>query len=162
MGRSHPVRRLARALASHFGSLTAIETASVDELSAVDGVGAIIASSLVEWLEVDWHRDIVTRWRAAGVPFEIPGHPGPGAALETLDGPLSGEVVVITGPMPGYTRDSAEEAVRQAGGTVTSSVSVKTTLVFVGGDKPSSKQAKAEELGIRIVPADDFVASLGL
>jgi DNA ligase (NAD+) len=152
----------ARALATHFGSLTAIETASVDELSAVDGVGAIIASSLVEWLEVDWHRDIVTRWRAAGVPFEIPGHPGPGAALETLDGPLSGEVVVITGPMPGYTRDSAEEAVRQAGGTVTSSVSVKTTLVFVGGDKPSSKQAKAEELGIRIVPADDFVASLGL
>ena len=151
----------ARALASHFGSLTAIETASVDELSAVDGVGAIIASSLVEWLEVDWHRDIVTRWRAAGVPFEIPGHPGPGASLETLDGPLSGMTVVVTGTMPGFTRDGAEEAVRQAGGKVSSSVSAKTDIVFVG-EGAGSKQAKAEELGIRIVPADDFAATLGV
>lgn len=153
----------ARALAAHFGSLTAIESASPEELSAVDGVGAIIAASLVEWLAVDWHRDIVARWRAAGVPFAIPGHPGPGAAHETIDGPLSGEVVVITGPMPGYKRDQAEEAVRQAGGTITSSVSVKTTLVFVGpSDKPSSKETKARELGIRIIPADEFAATLGL
>jgi DNA ligase (NAD+) len=151
----------ARALASHFGSLTAIEAASVDELSAVDGVGAIIASSLVEWLEVDWHRDIVTRWRAAGVPFEIPGHPGPGAAFETIDGPLSGMTVVVTGTMPGFTRDGAEEAVRQAGGKVSSSVSAKTDIVFVG-EGAGSKQAKAEELGIRIVPADGFAATLGL
>ena len=152
----------ARALASHFGSLTAIEAASTEELASVDGVGDIIATSLSDWFTVDWHLEIVARWRDAGVPFAIPGHPGPGAALETIDGPLSGEVVVITGPMPGFTRDSAEEAVRQAGGTVTSSVSVKTTLVFVGGDKPSAKQAKAEELGIRIVPAADFATTLGL
>ena len=152
----------ARALASHFGSLAAIEAASTEELASVDGVGDIIATSLSDWFTVDWHLEIVARWRDAGVPFAIPGHPGPGAALETIDGPLSGEVVVITGPMPGFTRDSAEEAVRQAGGTVTSSVSVKTTLVFVGGDKPSAKQAKAEELGIRIVPAADFATTLGL
>jgi DNA ligase (NAD+) len=151
----------ARALASHFGSLTAIEAASVDELSAVDGVGAIIASSLVEWLEVDWHRDIVTRWRAAGVPFEIPGHPGPGAVFEAVDGPLSGMTVVVTGTMPGFTRDGAEEAVRQAGGKVSSSVSAKTDIVFVG-EGAGSKQAKAEELGIRIVPAEAFAATLGL
>ncbi len=151
----------ARALASHFGSLTAIEAASVDELSAVDGVGAIIASSLVEWLEVDWHRDIVTRWRAAGVPFEIPGHPGPGVVFEAVDGPLSGMTVVVTGTMPGFTRDGAEEAVRQAGGKVSSSVSAKTDIVFVG-EGAGSKQAKAEELGIRIVPAEAFAATLGL
>ena len=151
----------ARALASHFGSLTAIEAATVDELSAVDGVGAIIASSLVEWLEVDWHRDIVTRWRAAGVPFEIPGHQGPGAALDTIDGPLSGMTVVVTGTMPGFTRDGAEEAVRQAGGKVSSSVSKKTDIVFVG-EGAGSKEAKAIELGVRIVPADDFAATLGL
>lgn len=151
----------ARALATHFGSLTAIEAASIDELSAVDGVGTIIASSLVEWLEVDWHRDIVTRWRAAGVPFEIPGHPGPGAAVEDIAGALSGMTVVVTGTMPGFTRDGAEEAVRQAGGKVSSSVSAKTDIVFVG-EGAGSKQAKAEELGIRIVPADDFAATLGL
>ena len=151
----------ARALASHFGSLSAIEAATVDELSAVDGVGAIIASSLVEWLEVDWHRDIVTRWRAAGVPFEIPGHPGLGAVFEAVDGPLSGMTVVVTGTMPGFTRDGAEEAVRQAGGKVSSSVSAKTDIVFVG-EGAGSKQAKAEELGIRIVPAEAFAATLGL
>jgi DNA ligase (NAD+) len=151
----------ARALASHFGSLAAIEAASVDELSAVDGVGAIIASSLVEWLEVDWHRDIVTRWRAAGVPFEIPGHPGPGAVVDVVDGPLTGVTVVVTGTMPGFTRDGAEEAVRQAGGKVSSSVSAKTDIVFVG-EGAGSKQAKAEELGIRIVPAEAFAATLGL
>ena len=151
----------ARALASHFGSLTAIEAASVDELSAVDGVGSIIASSLVEWLEVDWHRDIVTRWRAAGVPFEIPGHPGPGAAAEAVSGPLTGMTVVVTGTMPGFTRDGAEEAVRQAGGKVSSSVSAKTDIVFVG-EGAGSKEAKAIELGVRIVPADDFADALGL
>ncbi|MEY4319173.1 MAG: NAD-dependent ligase LigA [Actinomycetota bacterium] len=151
----------ARALASHFGSLTAIEAASVDELSAVDGVGTIIASSLVEWLEVDWHRDIVTRWRSAGVRFEIPGHPGPGVAAEAVSGTLAGMTVVVTGTMPGFTRDGAEEAVRQAGGKVSSSVSVKTDIVFVG-EGAGSKQTKAEELGIRIVQAADFAGTLGL
>ena len=151
----------ARALASHFGSLTAIEAASVDELSAVDGVGAIIASSFVEWLEVDWHRDIVTRWRSAGVPFEIPGHPGPGVAAEAVDGPLAGMTVVVTGTMPGFTRDAAEEAVRHAGGKVSSSVSKKTDIVFVG-EGAGSKEAKALELGIRIVQAANFAGTLGL
>ena len=151
----------ARALATHFGSLTAIESATVDELSAVEGVGSIIASSVVEWLAVDWHRDIVARWRAAGVPFEIPGHPGPGAAPGEIDGPLSGMTVVVTGTMPGFTRDGAEEAVRQAGGKVSSSVSKKTDIVFVG-EGAGSKEAKALELGIRIVPAAEFAATLGL
>ncbi len=151
----------ARALAAHFGSLAAIEAASDDELSSVDGVGSIIASSFVEWLAVDWHRDIVARWRKAGVPFAIPGHPGPGAANETVDGPLSGMTVVVTGSMPGFTRDGAEEAVRQAGGKVSSSVSKKTDIVFVG-EGAGSKEAKAIELGIRIVPAEDFAVTLGV
>lgn len=151
----------ARALAAHFGSLAAIEAASPEELSAVDGVGAIIATSLVEWLAVEWHRDIVTRWRAAGVPFAITGHPGPGAAAEQIDGPLSGMTVVVTGTMPGFTRDGAEEAVRQAGGKISSSVSAKTSIVFVG-EGAGSKETKARELGIRIVPAEEFAATLGL
>lgn len=151
----------ARALAAHFGSITAIEAASPDELSAVDGVGAIIATSLIEWLAVDWHRDIVTRWRAAGVPFATPGHPGPGATAEQIDGPLSGMTVVVTGTMPGFTRDGAEEAVRQAGGKISSSVSAKTSIVFVG-EGAGSKEIKARELGIRIVPAEEFAATLGL
>ena len=151
----------ARALASHFGSLTAIEAASTEELASVDGVGDIIATSLSDWFTVDWHLEIVARWRDAGVPFAIPGHPGPGAAATILDGPLAGMTVVVTGTMPGFTRDGAEEAVRQAGGKVSSSVSAKTDIVFVG-EGAGSKQAKAEELGIRIVPAADFATTLGL
>ena len=145
----------ARALAGHFGSLAAIESASVDELAAVDGVGDIIATSLAEWFTVDWHRDIVARWRAAGVPFEIPGHPGPGAAAESVDGPLAGMTVVVTGSIPGYTRDEAEEAVRRAGAKTAGSVSKKTDLV-IAGEGAGSKRTKAEELGIRIVDAVDF------
>lgn len=151
----------ARALAAHFGSLVEIEKATAAELAAVEGVGDIIANSVVDWLAVDWHRDIVARWRAAGVPFAIPGHPGPGAVVETVDGPLSGMTVVVTGSMPGFTRDGAEEAVRQAGGKVSGSVSTKTDLVFVG-EGAGSKETKARELGIRIVPAEEFAATLGL
>ena len=145
----------ARALASHFGSLAAIEAASIDELAAVDGVGDIIAASLSDWFTVEWHREIVSRWRAAGVPFAIPGHPGPGAATEIADGPLAGMTVVVTGTMPGFTRDEAEEAVRRAGGKTSGSVSAKTDIVFAG-EGAGSKRAKADELGIRIVEADDF------
>ncbi len=151
----------ARALASHFGSLAEIETATAAELAAVEGVGDIIANSIVDWLAVEWHRDIVVRWRAAGVPFAIPGHPGPGAAAEIAEGPLSGMTVVVTGTMPGFTRDEAEEAVRRAGGKVSGSVSSKTDLVFVG-DGAGSKETKARELGVRIIPAEGFAAALGL
>ncbi len=65
----------ARALAQWFGSLDAIRAASRDELAAVEGVGGIIADAVIDWFEVDWHRDIVDRWAAAGVRFSIPGHP---------------------------------------------------------------------------------------
>ena len=151
----------ARALAEHFGSLKAIEEASVDELSAIDGVGGVIAASVKDWLEVAWHSEIVSRWRRAGVAFQIPGHPGPGAAKVVIEGPLSGQIVVVTGSMPGFTREGAEEAVRRAGGTVSSSVSKKTNLVFVG-EGAGSKETKARELGIRIVPAEQFATTLGL
>src|SRR5690606_21598424 len=66
----------ARALAQHFGSLDAIRAASVDELADVEGVGEIIAQSLLDWFEADWHREIVEAWTAAGVTFRIEGHPG--------------------------------------------------------------------------------------
>ena len=145
----------ARAVATHFGSLSAIEAATVEELAAVDGVGDIIAASLTEWFTVPWHRDIVERWRAAGVPFGIPGHPGPGALSETPDGPLAGMTVVVTGTIPGYTRDEAEEAVRRAGAKTAGSVSKNTDLV-IAGDGAGSKRTKAEELGVRIVDAVDF------
>ncbi|KAB1656894.1 NAD-dependent DNA ligase LigA [Pseudoclavibacter chungangensis] len=144
----------ARALADHFGSLTAIRAATADELAAVEGVGGIIAASLMEWFTVDWHEEIVERWNAAGVRFETPGHPGPGA-LVVSEGPLSGLVVVATGSLDGYSREGAKEAIIRAGGKAASSVSKKTDYV-AAGPGAGSKLTKAEELGIPVLDANGF------
>lgn len=144
----------ARALASWFGSLEAIEQASAEELAQVEGVGPTIAASLVDWLAVDWHQDIIRRWRDAGVRFATPGHPGPGAAMAN-DGVLAGLTVVATGTLEGYTREGAKEAIIAAGGKAAGSVSKKTDYV-AAGPGAGSKLAKAEELGIPVLDAAQF------
>jgi DNA ligase (NAD+) len=144
----------ARALAQWFGSLDAIRAATRDELAAVEGVGGIIADSLRDWFEVDWHREIVDRWQAAGARLEIPGHPGPGAAIVT-GGVLDGLTVVATGSLEGYSREGAQEAILAAGGKAASSVSKKTDFV-AAGPGAGSKLGKAEDLGIRIIDAAQF------
>ncbi|PPG04266.1 NAD-dependent DNA ligase LigA [Pseudoclavibacter sp. RFBI5] len=144
----------ARALADWFGSLEAIEAAPAEELAQVEGVGPTIADAIVEWLAEDWHRDIVEAWRAAGVRFATPDHPGPGARTST-EGPLSGLSVVATGTLEGFTRDGAKEAIIAAGGKAAGSVSKKTDFV-AAGPGAGSKLTKAEELGIPILDADGF------
>lgn len=144
----------ARALATYFGSLDAIRAASREELAGVEGVGPIIADSLLEWFEVDWHVEILDRWRAAGVRFETPGHPGPGAA-SAGGGVLDGLTVVATGSLEGYSREGAQEAIMKAGGKAASSVSKKTDFV-AAGPGAGSKLAKAEQLGVRILDAAQF------
>ena len=141
----------ARALASEFGSLDRIEAASVAALAAVDGVGPTIAASLREWFAVDWHQTIVTKWREAGVRLEDPDWDPTRAATRLL----AGVSVVITGTLEGMSRDEAGEAVRQAGGKVTSSVSKKTDFV-VAGENAGSKYDKAVELGVPILDAAAF------
>jgi DNA ligase (NAD+) len=144
----------ARALADYFGSVDAIRAASREELAAVDGVGGIIADALIDWFAVDWHQEIVEQWAAAGVQLSTPGHPGPGAAAG-VDGPLAGLTVVATGSIEGFSREGAQEAIIAAGGKAASSVSKKTDFV-VAGPGAGSKLGKAEELGIRILDADEF------
>jgi len=144
----------ARALAQWFGSLDAIRAASRDDLAAVEGVGGIIADSLIDWFAVDWHRDIVARWSAAGAQLRTPGHPGPGAAA-AAGGVLEGVTVVATGSLEGYSREGAQEAILHAGGKAASSVSKKTDFV-AAGPGAGSKLAKAEELGLRIIDAAQF------
>ena len=141
----------ARALASEFGSLDAIEDASVDALAGVDGVGPTIAASLREWFLVDWHRAIIAKWRDAGVRLEDPDW-DPNRAAARL---LAGVSVVITGTLDGMSRDEAGEAVRQAGGKVTSSVSKKTSFV-VAGESAGSKYDKAVELAVPILDEAAF------
>ncbi|WP_396792554.1 NAD-dependent DNA ligase LigA [Microbacterium thalassium] len=144
----------ARALAQWFGSVDAIRAASRDELAAVEGVGGIIADSLTDWFAVDWHREIVERWAAAGAQLATPGHPGPGAAV-VEGGVLEGLTVVATGSLEGYTREGAQEAIIKAGGKAGSSVSKKTDFV-AAGPGAGSKLAKAEELGVPVLDAAQF------
>jgi DNA ligase (NAD+) len=141
----------ARALAEAFGSLDAIAAASPDALAIVDGVGPTIANAVVEWFTVDWHQAIVAKWRAAGVQLETPGF-DPSAAASRL---LAGVTVVITGTLPTFSRDEAAEAVRAAGGKVTSSVSKKTSFV-VAGENAGTKHDKAVELGLQILDEPAF------
>ena len=147
----------ARGLAQHFGSLGAIEAASVEELADVEGVGAVIAESIADWLAVDWHQEIVAEWRAAGVTFEIPGHPGPGGGAS--GGILEGLSIVVTGSLDGFTRDEAKEAIISRGGKATGSVSKKTDFVVVGPGA-GSKEDRARELGRPILDEEGFALLL--
>ena len=147
----------ARALASRFGSMSAIRAASVDELADTEGVGPVIAQSLKLWFEVDWHVNIVEAWTAAGVRMvDELSNPGsndqPSAILEGL-------TVVVTGSLEGFTRDGAKEAIVSRGGKAAGSVSRKTSYVVVG-ENAGSKAAKAEELGLPILDEAGFLILL--
>ncbi|MEO7146731.1 MAG: NAD-dependent DNA ligase LigA, partial [Terrimesophilobacter sp.] len=143
----------ARALADWFGSLDAIHIATRDELAAVDGVGGIIADAVIDWFTLDWHRDIIESWTRAGVQFATPGHSG--LAHGAVGGVLAGLTVVATGSLEGFTREGATEAIVAAGGKAASSVSKKTDFV-AAGPGAGSKLAKAEELGIPVLSAEQF------
>ncbi len=142
----------ARALASHFGSMDAIRSASVEELSAVDGVGPTIAEAVVEWFAVDWHAEIVRRWAAAGVRMEDERD-------ESVERTLEGLTIVVTGSLENFSRDGAKEAILARGGKASGSVSKKTDYVVVGPGA-GSKEAKARELGLRILDEAQFEALL--
>ncbi|OKL54633.1 hypothetical protein BSZ39_03105 [Bowdeniella nasicola] len=143
----------ARALASHFRSLDAIRDASVDQMAEVEGVGAIIAQSVADWFEVDWHRDIIEAWRAAGVQLVEE------ASADAPEQVLEGLTIVVTGSLEGFSRDEAKAAILDRGGKAAGSVSKKTDLVVVG-ENAGSKETKARDLGIRIIDEDAFVALL--
>lgn len=137
----------ARDLAREMRSMDAIANASEEDLAAVDGVGPTIAVSIKKWFAIEWHREIVEKWRAAGVRMEDEGAAGPR--------PLEGVTVVITGSLEGFSRDSATEAVQRLGGKVSGSVSKKTGFV-VAGDSPGSKYDKAVKLGVPVLQEEGF------
>jgi DNA ligase (NAD+) len=138
----------ARALATEFGSLDAIIEASEEQLAAAEGVGPTIAAAVKEWFGVEWHRAIVDKWRAAGVRMEDERD-------TSVERTLEGMSIVVTGSLPGFSRDDAKEAIVARGGKAASSVSKKTAYV-VAGDSPGSKYDKAVELGVPILDEDGF------
>jgi DNA ligase (NAD+) len=139
----HVGPKASRALAQRFGSVRAIDEASEEELANADAVGPTIARSVKEWFAVGWHRDIVEKWRAAGVRMEEE-HVESGPRL------LEGVTVVVTGTLPTYSRDRATEEIEERGGKVSGSVSKKTGFVVVG-DSPGAKYDKAVSLKVPIL-----------
>ncbi|WP_033820074.1 NAD-dependent DNA ligase LigA [Kitasatospora sp. MBT63] len=143
----------AQALAREFRDLDRIFAATEEELAAAEGVGPTIARSIKEWYEEEWHREILEKWRAAGVRFVEEG------AEEQGPRPLEGLTVVVTGTLAGHTRDGAKEALTSRGAKVTGSVSKKTHFV-VAGDNPGSKYDKAVQLGLPVLDDAGFTVLL--
>ncbi|RBY83926.1 NAD-dependent DNA ligase LigA [Blastococcus sp. TF02A-26] len=138
----------AQALARDFRSLDRIAEATEEELAAADGVGPTIARAVRDWFDVDWHRGVVEKWRAAGVRMADEGE-------DAGPGPLTGVTVVVTGSLRDFSRDQAIAAIQERGGKVTGSVSKKTGFVVVGAD-PGSKYDKAVQVKAPILDDDGF------
>ncbi|GII92604.1 DNA ligase 1 [Sinosporangium siamense] len=141
----------AQALAAEFHSAERVFSAAEEDLAAVEGVGPTIAASIREWYAVDWHREIVERWRAAGVLMEDEAP----AEEELPPQLLEGLTFVVTGTLEGFTRDEAGAALQRLGGKVASSVSKKTSFL-VAGENAGSKYDKAVKLGIPILNREGF------
>lgn len=151
----HVGKGVAPDIAAAFPNIDALAAASMEELSAVDGIGPTLAAAITEWFTVDWHVAIVEKWRAAGCRLaddSAPAEPG-------LPQTLAGLTIVVTGSLPGYSRDSATAAIEARGGKAAGSVSARTDFV-VAGENAGSKYDKAVALGRPILDAEGFEALL--
>jgi DNA ligase (NAD+) len=131
----------ARALASQLRSMDVLLEATPEQIVETPGIGPVLADTIVETLEEERTRELIERLRARGLAMEQEGS-APGT-----EGPLAGKTFVITGTLPNMSRERAAEAIEQAGGKVTNSVSKKTDFLVVGADPGGSKFNKAQEIG---------------
>ncbi len=150
LGIRHVGESTAEILANHYGSIDAFLAAKQDDLLSLDGIGDIAAEAIYYHLNDKRSRDIIMEMLKLGVN---PAH----EKIVAVDSPLSGRNVVITGSISGYGRTEAKEVATRLGATVQSSVG-KTTDVLIVGDSAGSKLKKAQDLGIEIMQAEDFLA----
>lgn len=135
-------RRTARDLAEHFGTLEKVRSADMEALLAIDEVGDVVAQSVIDFFSFPENQSMIQRLLAAGVT--------PQAETKQSGGFFSGMTLVVTGTLPTFSRQQAEEFIRQNGGTAASSVSRKTAYV-VAGENAGSKLTKAQSLGIPVI-----------
>ncbi|HET9879530.1 MAG TPA: NAD-dependent DNA ligase LigA [Candidatus Limnocylindria bacterium] len=128
-------------------AVTRLRDAPADELTEVFGIGRVVAEAIARFFDDEHTRHALDRLVAAGMVAEAPA---PGAPGEPVEGPLSGKTLVVTGTLPGFSREEAEAAIRAAGGHPAGSVSAKTDYL-VAGEKAGSKLARAESLGVPVL-----------
>lgn len=144
-------QKAGKVLAQRFGTLEALERATLEELTAVPDVGEITARSLLDWLSSQQSQHLIARLREAGV--------NTASTLEPVGTALAGQTFVLTGELTRFTRKEATEALEALGAKVSGSVSKKTSYV-VAGEAAGSKLQKANELGIPVLSEEDLVARL--
>jgi DNA ligase (NAD+) len=148
LGIRHVGGQSAEILAEHFGSLDALRNASQEELQVVDQVGPVMAESVCRYFRDPRHRLVIDDLLAAGVRPQPP-------AQKRRTGSLQGKTVVVTGTLKSFSRQQAEQAIREAGGKASGSVSKKTDFVLAG-EEPGSKLRKAQGLGVEIIDEERF------
>jgi len=155
LGIRHVGERLARTLADHFGDLDALAAAPTEVLLGIEDVGPVVAESLVFFFAQPENRALLRKLKEAGLTFR-----GKGREPSSGGKALSGKTFVLTGALERFTRDEARAAVEEGGGTVTESVSAKTSYLVVGAD-PGSKLAKAQKLGVPTLSEGEFLKLVG-
>ena len=152
LGIRHVGSETAEVLARHFRSVDALMNASEEELLAVPTIGPVVAQSIRAWFHEPRNQEVVEKLRRAGVTTATEA-PAPRALA------LAGKTFVVTGRLERFSREQAEAAVKERGGSVSSSVSGRTDYLVAGAD-PGSKLARARELGTKTITEDEFVALL--
>lgn len=152
LGIRHVGAKGAQSLAAHFGSLDRLMAASAEELQQVPDVGAKMAASIINYFAASANQRLIAKLKEAGVNQLYLG-------AQSQAGVLTGQTFVITGTLPGVTRDQAKQLIEQHGGQVASSVSKKTNYLLAG-EKAGSKLTKAQELGVPVLSWEDLQALL--
>jgi len=156
LGIRHVGERTAGILARHFGSLDRLAAASVGELDEIHEIGLTMAESIHDWFADSGNRELCARLTRSGVRTKLADE----STREQTDQRFAGKVFVLTGTLPGMTRDEARELIESNGGRVTGSVSKKTDFVLAGAD-PGSKFDKANQLGVKLIDEAEFKKMLG-
>ena len=145
----------ARLLARHFKNIDSLMTANADELQEVDGIGEVIAKSVMAYFSNEENRNIVERLRAYGLQMSLSEE-----QMSATSNRLAGKSIVISGVFEHHSRDEYKIMIEQNGGKNVGSISSKTSFILAGDNMGPSKLQKAEKLGIKIVSEDDFLSMI--
>jgi DNA ligase (NAD+) len=151
LGINHVGWTMAGLLADHFGTIDRLESASVDDLRSIGGVGPTVAEGVHDYFQLPASRALIERLLQAGIVIKQP---------ERQEGPLTGKTFVLTGTLSSLTRGQAEERIKSLGGAIGSNVTKKTDYLIVGAD-PGSKLEKAQRLKVPVLDEAAFLALLG-
>jgi DNA ligase (NAD+) len=146
----------AKLLARHFKNIDALASASLEELMQVEGIGEVIAQSVISYFQQPANQEIIARLREYGVQMSLSEQ-----QMQTVGDTLSGKSIVISGVFTHHSRDEYKTLIEQHGGKNVGSISGKTTFILAGDNMGPSKLEKAQKLGVKIVGEDEFLSMIG-